>query len=318
MTKRGDQDRDVGHAAPARRRSSASADTIAAPSAALDFGAGPPRTCSTNTLSCARSGSSPGVSMRASSGSSVARARTRTRARPRRPRARRRHRRSAARRVVRAPETRDETSNVCHAVAGVEMRAEADDVAVDDLADRRARRRDRPEHLERDGEIVRREHPDGVDVVVRDPPAEARRRDSGHRAEPPVSGDRGELDDTRVIAPLVHDEERAGRSGRQPRRRVGIVGQRLLAEDRNARARGRAPRARHACSSSSRRRRRRAPGGRPRRSTIAAAPPSRARATLASERATTGTSQPSVFEIAEDVTAPPAAADEAYDHAGTA
>ena len=47
--------------------------------------------------------------------------------------------------------------------------AEADDVAVDDLADGSARRRDRAEHLERDGEVVRREHPDGVDVVVRDP-----------------------------------------------------------------------------------------------------------------------------------------------------
>src|ERR1700752_755071 len=67
VTKRGNQDRGVGHAAPASRRSSSSVDTIAAPSAALDLGAGPPRTCSTNALSCARSGSSPGVSMRVSS-----------------------------------------------------------------------------------------------------------------------------------------------------------------------------------------------------------------------------------------------------------
>ena len=106
VTKRGDQDRDVGHAAPARRRSSASAATIAAPSAALDFGAGPPSYVLDEHPELSEERELTRRFDASLLGLVGARAGTRIRARPRRLRARRHPRRNAARRAVRAPATR--------------------------------------------------------------------------------------------------------------------------------------------------------------------------------------------------------------------
>ena len=66
------------------------------------------------------------------------------------------------------------------------------------------------EHLQRDREVVRREHPDGVDVVVRDPPADARGDDSVRPSPSRPSRRSRPARAPRVIAPLVHHEERPG------------------------------------------------------------------------------------------------------------
>ena len=98
--------------------------------------------------------------------------------------------------------------------------------------DRRGPRvRDLPEHLERDRDVVRGEHPDPVDIAVRVAPADPRRVQRRDRPELARARDAPERLDARVVTPLVHHEEPVRSTRRQRGRVGGIVGERLLHED---------------------------------------------------------------------------------------
>ena len=100
---------------------------------------------------------------------------------------------------------------------------------------------DRPwhlaEHLERDGEVVRDEHPRRI-LLVAVVRLDADRAHASRASEAAGFGDLGELADRRVIPPFVHYEQAVGCGRRQLLGAAEVVAERLLDEDGNAELEG--------------------------------------------------------------------------------
>ena len=177
--------------------------------------------------------------------------------------------------------------------ARVERRLQVSDVIPRGQPDRAHAAGHAPEDLERDREVVRREDPDAVDVVVRLPQPT---RVVGARAPRPAApSGRSRPARGRPGGSATCPSRRAGRAP-SSREADGLAQRRRRAASRRRparRARAR-PRTTSACVLVGVATTIPSTSGSPATSaTTALAPPSRARATLASERATTGTSQPS-------------------------
>jgi hypothetical protein len=106
-------------------------------------------------------------------------------------------------------------------------------LAREPLLDRMADRRHLAQDLERYREVVRRVDPDGVDVGVAVAERYASRPQQARRPELAAADDLGQLGDTRVVAPLVHDEQPSRVSGGERGRLLGIGCERLFDEDGN-------------------------------------------------------------------------------------